>query len=437
VAPVAAQQDLATRCLLAVTQLTTGLTESADMTSAGPGILRALGENLGWQLGVISVADRYTGAVLSRSVWHQPQLPIDLSEWETPRTETLDLSQVEIARRRGLELAASVPLVALGVSGLIEFFAWRAEALAREMVDTLGTAGALVGQFIGRLRADEEMLKAHHEVELRVVHRTAELVKTHHDLQRALEERSKMEQRLLLSDRLAAIGTLAAGVAHEINNPLAYVVSNLTFITTEVNALLGQLPPERSQDLTNALREASHGADRVRQIVADLRLFSQQEGPKNEKIDLQKVLDSALNVAGRAIRDRARLVTYFEPTPIVEGSASRLGQVFLNLLINAAQAIPEGQKDANVIHVTARTDAAGHAIIEITDSGSGIAPEIRKKIFDPFFTTKSVGVGTGLGLSIVHGIVSAMRGEISVESDLGKGTMFRVTLPGGGQTSIQ
>jgi CheY-like chemotaxis protein len=141
------------------------------------------------------------------------------------------------------------------------------------------------------------------------------------------------------------------------------------------------------------------------------------------------VLDSSINIAWNEIRHRARLVKDYGDTPMVEGNESRLGQVFLNLLLNAAHAIPEGETERNEIRVSTRTDAGGRAVVEVRDSGMGIPPEIRERIFDPFFTTKPASEGTGLGLWICSGILAALGGEVRVDSEIGRGSTFRVTLP--------
>ena len=146
-------------------------------------------------------------------------------------------------------------------------------------------------------------------------------------------------------------------------------------------------------------------------------------------VAVRRVLDSSINIAWNEIRHRARLVKDYGETPLVEGNESRLGQVFLNLLLNAAHAIPEGETERNEIRVTTRTDGRGYAIVEVRDSGMGIPIAIRERIFDPFFTTKPVGEGTGLGLWICAGIVSALGGEVKVDSEIGRGSTFRVTLP--------
>jgi PAS domain S-box-containing protein len=247
-------------------------------------------------------------------------------------------------------------------------------------------------------------------------------------------ERKQMQARLLLADRMASVGTLAAGVAHEINNPLAYVTANLGYVHEEL-ARHQETPPAPStlKSVCAALSEALHGADRVQTIVGDLKTFSREARETQQDplrtVDVRKVMESTLNLAAAEIRHRARLVKDYGEVPPVRANDSRLGQVFLNLLVNAAQAIPaDGDADHHEIRLITRMAPSGHVSVEVTDTGAGIAPELMGRIFDPFFTTKPVGVGTGLGLSICHNLISAMGGEIHVHSDLGRGTTFQVLL---------
>jgi len=263
---------------------------------------------------------------------------------------------------------------------------------------------------------------------------------------RAEAERRELHAKLALADRMASVGTLAAGVAHELNNPLAYVTANLTFLSEQVAHLQVLLTPsaradgevaDALQQLVEAAHDAWDGADRMRVIVRDLRTLSRADDASVGPVDLGPVLDSCVNVAWNELKHRARLVKEVEPLPSVRGSAARLGQIFLNLLVNAAQAIPEGHADRNEVRVRARPLGADRVVIEVSDTGCGIPPEVRPRIFDPFFTTKAPGVGTGLGLSIVHGIVTAMHGEIEVETTPGAGSTFRVVLPVAGAEAAE
>jgi CheY-like chemotaxis protein len=171
------------------------------------------------------------------------------------------------------------------------------------------------------------------------------------------------------------------------------------------------------------------GLMRIQQAVRDLKSFSRSDGDARRPVGLQEVLDPTIDIAFNEIRHRARLVKEYLPTPRVHANESRLGQVFLNLLINAAQAIPDGAADRNEIRVRTFTDALGHAVVEIRDTGGGIPPEHVGRIFEPFFTTKPAGVGTGLGLSICQNLVMALGGTITAENAPERGSTFRVTLP--------
>jgi PAS domain S-box-containing protein len=235
-------------------------------------------------------------------------------------------------------------------------------------------------------------------------------------------ERKRYEAQLLLADRLASVGTLAAGVAHEINNPLAFVLANLD-VSLEVLRERGG--PE---EVRRALEDAREGASRVREIVRDLRTFARDRGETRTRLDVRRTLRSSINLALPEIRRRARLEVDLAEVPPVLGAEHRLGQVFLNLLVNAAQAIPEGAAERQQIRVATREDA-GRVLVEVTDTGAGIPTEILPRIFDPFFTTKPVGVGTGLGLAIVHAIVADLGGEVRVRSVPGQGSTFEVDLP--------
>ncbi|WNG13633.1 PAS domain S-box protein [Cystobacter fuscus] len=248
---------------------------------------------------------------------------------------------------------------------------------------------------------------------------------------RDITERRQVQERILATERMVSLGTLAAGVAHEINNPLAYLLSNLRFVEAEVRDMAGhvaELSGAEGVEIQQALREAIDGGNRVRDIVRDLRTFSRGGNDSRGPVDIHTVLDSCANMARSEIRHRARLVKNYGTVPRVFANDSRLGQLFLNLLVNAAQAIPHGNAHQNEIRVTT-TCEEGQVLVEIQDTGVGIPPEHLPRLFDPFFTTKPAGVGTGMGLSVCHGIVTAQGGRISVESHPNQGSTFRVVLP--------
>ncbi|MBX3199389.1 MAG: response regulator [Labilithrix sp.] len=238
-----------------------------------------------------------------------------------------------------------------------------------------------------------------------------------------------LEAQLLLSDRLASIGTMASGIAHEINNPLAYVATNLEVIDRQLSASEARGLTASVPQLREALDAARHGSDRVREIVRGLKTFARPEDQTLAAVPLARVVDFAARIASREIESRARLVRQYAEVGQVVAIEARLTQLFVNLLVNAAHAIERGTPDDNEIRVRIGEERAGRAFVEIHDTGSGIAAANLERIFDPFFTTKPTGMGTGLGLAICKGIVTDLEGEITVASELGAGSTFRVTLP--------
>jgi PAS domain S-box-containing protein len=240
-------------------------------------------------------------------------------------------------------------------------------------------------------------------------------------------ERARAQNRLVQTERLTSMGTLSATVAHEINNPLTYILGSLELAATRLSTTGAALP--LSRELAAHLEDAREGADRVRRIVRGLQAFARQDDDRTEPTDAVAVLERAIEMTDNALRHHACLVRDLTRVPRVLANDLRLGQVFVNLLMNASQAIPEGHADANEIRVRSSYDAAkGEVVISVEDTGSGIAPDVQARIFEPFFTTKPLGVGNGLGLSICHGIVEGFGGSIDVESALGRGTAFRVRL---------
>jgi PAS domain S-box-containing protein len=250
-------------------------------------------------------------------------------------------------------------------------------------------------------------------------------------------ERKQVEARLTIADRMASIGTLASGVGHEINNPLTCVLSNLDLLAEELGEIFGGAPSMRIRELATLVAEAREGGERVRTIVRGLKAFSRVEDAQPALLDVRKILEVAAGMASNEIRHRARLTKQLGEVPLIEGDETRIGQVFVNLLLNAAQAIPEGNAEAHEIRLVTRTDAAGRAVIEVRDTGPGMSPEVLARVFDPFFTTKPIGVGTGLGLSICHGILAALGGQITAQSEPGKGAVFQVTLPAAGSAKVE
>jgi len=235
------------------------------------------------------------------------------------------------------------------------------------------------------------------------------------------------QRRLEAADRMAALGTLASGIAHEINNPLTYVIANLQTLAERLPA-----SPDRTvRELSELVADALDGADRIRRLVRQVQMVSPgQNEERLTSVALRDVLGRAVALTENQIRHRARLQCDLDQDVHVRGDGDRIEQLFVNLLLNAAQGIPEGRADQNRVRVGVR-QLSGQcvAVVEIEDSGVGIPHAVRERIFQPFFTTKPIGQGTGLGLSICRGIVTALGGRISFQSDGATGTTFRVELP--------
>jgi len=306
---------------------------------------------------------------------------------------------------------------------------------------------AIINRVNGELRHMNEHLEG------RVRERTDELVQTNARLQTEMAERKQLESLLVQSEKLASIGQLAAGVAHEINNPLAFLASNFSMLEQYLAGLFQMLAAYEEaeasvasaeaaerivatrarvdlaylmQDLPVLVAESRGGMDRVGKIVQDLKDFSHVDSEQDwQWADLRVGLASTFNIVASDLRHAADIVTDYGAMPDIECLPSQLNQVFMNLMLNAAQAIgPQRGR------ITIRTGCRGDEVwVEIGDSGCGIPEHVLPRIFDPFFTTKAIGKGTGLGLSLSYGIVQNHHGRIDVETAAGKGSTFRVTLP--------
>jgi signal transduction histidine kinase len=248
---------------------------------------------------------------------------------------------------------------------------------------------------------------------------------------------AEAHKQLLTADRLSTIGTLAAGVAHEVNNPLAAVVANLAYVAEEVPDLLEMARrhpedaalPERARELAEALVEARAAAQRVAAIVRDLTVVSRLDPTSTTRVMLPGLLETALTLASSKLGSRTHLVREMGPAPPVMANEAQLTRVFLHLLVNAAQAIAAKPSGEGEIRVVTRTDQHGGAVVEVRDDGPGIDPAIREHLAKPFFTTRPPGAGTGLGLAVCNSIVLGLGGLLEVESEPGRGSLFRVILP--------
>lgn len=254
---------------------------------------------------------------------------------------------------------------------------------------------------------------------------------------RDITDRRRVDAHMMRMDRMITAGTLAAGVGHEINNPLTYISTNLDYAIRQLDGLRddgeGLVDDEVASTVNRireALEDAQHGGGRIRDIVDQLRRLGREDEESREWTPApDEMLEWAIGMASNEIRHRAQVVRDYDELPPVWGKESKLGQVVLNLLVNAAHAVEEGAADQNKITLRAEQSGDGMVCIEVEDTGRGIAPEHMERLFDPFFTTKDVGEGTGLGLHICQTIVDNCGGYIEAESQLGQGSRFQVWLP--------
>lgn len=277
------------------------------------------------------------------------------------------------------------------------------------------------------------------------------------DLKKAHEDLTSAQSQLLQSEKLASIGQLAAGVAHEINNPIGFISNNMEMLQqyvghyskvlrmvqilkesveqeniSKAKSLVQEISRFEQEvdmdyvfnDMDKLLQNTQRGLERVRKIVLDLRIFSREDNESMESVKIEEVIDSILSIVHSEIKYKADLKKDYGDTPLVKCSAQKLGQVFINLFVNAAQAMDER---GSIEVRTYRQDK--YVMIDVHDTGKGIPPENLKKIFDPFFTTKPVGQGTGLGLSVSYEIIKKHGGELRVRSKEGEGTTFTILLP--------
>ena len=241
---------------------------------------------------------------------------------------------------------------------------------------------------------------------------------------RDVTERNRIRGKLALAERMATVGTLAAGVGHELNTPLGFIITNLQSLAKR----LSTEPRRHDDDVLELVRDSLDGAEKIRVIVRDLKVLSRDSGEERTRVNLERVMGMALKTASHEIGLRAKVVSDLGAAPRVLANEGRLGQVCLNLLVNAAQAM-EPSRPNNELRVRTGTAPDGRALVEVLDTGAGIPADILPRVFEPFFTTKGRGGGTGLGLSLCHQIVSSCGGEITVESTEGRGTTVRVLLP--------
>jgi PAS domain S-box-containing protein len=435
----------AERRLEAQYETTRVLAEADTPTQAALKILETICENLEWDLGAFWRVDPHAQRLHCATLWRRPALAAPKFEAMT-RTITLDRGawfaghvwadaqpvwiqefarddtflRHSIAAEEGLHAAFAVPILLRGdCLGVLEFFSREARPPDNAILEMMANLGTQIGQFI---------------------------------------ERYHMRTRVSQSEKLASLGMLSAGVAHEINNPLAYVANNLAVLERDVRFLLTLLAiyekaddslvvnqPELSrqvarlagefdlpyvkENMGKILHSTRQGVQRVADIVQSLRGFARLDRASVDHADIHEALQSAIEmIRGRLNRRHIIVDEHLGDLPLVAGSPAQLNQVFLNLLVNAMQAIESTQRDDGQITITTETQGS-EVIVEVADNGCGISDEVLPQIFDPFFTTKGVGDGTGLGLSITHSMVQDHGGRLEVESCHGQGACFRVILP--------
>ncbi len=303
-----------------------------------------------------------------------------------------------------------------------------------------------------RLQTLAELAGYQGQLENLVKERTHELTLANETLKVTLLELEAAHSQMIQSEKMASVGQLAAGIAHEINNPIGFVISNMSSLERYVKQLMlvideyqdnSDVIEQSSErvaainkvssdaeldyirtDIFNLIDESNDGLQRVKKIVQDMRDFSHVGESEWQFVDIHRGLDSTLNIVINELKYKAKITKAYGDLPLVECLAAELNQVFMNLLINAGQAI---DTFGEIVIATGMEN--DEIWVAISDTGGGIKPELVSKLFDPFFTSKAVGVGTGLGLSVSYNIVKKHGGRIEVQTELGKGTTFRVFIP--------
>lgn len=358
------------------------------------------------------------------------------------------------------EIAASQASATVSRSGdvMLEALNTLYRTIGEKTVEVMQTNQALEAERLALRELNEQL-------EQRVAQRTAELesanqhlLRTNVELKQINQKLENAQSQLLQAEKMASVGQLAAGVAHEINNPIGFVNSNLTTLEqymsdiarvlsvyaaleknletsalTELTAIKSAIDlPYLLNDIPSLLKESEDGLARVKRIIKDLRDFSHVDESTWQLVNLEQCMDSTLNVARNEIKYKADVVKDYAGLPEISCMSSQINQVFLNLLVNAAQAIEKKGI------ITIRTGQENQEVwVEVADTGGGIDSKNLTQIFNPFFTTKPVGKGTGLGLSVSYGIVQKHGGRIEVKSEVGKGTAMRVYLPNTQTAGIQ
>jgi signal transduction histidine kinase/CheY-like chemotaxis protein len=384
---------------------------------------------------------KITGAtIIAADITEVSKVLTRLQESERQASAILEALPDLVFRMRadGTYLAAHAP-------SADELFLPADQTIGQNIVDVLpGSVGSTLREAIARVAAEKKLEIVTYELPMpngATEHYEARIVPAGDDqtvaVVRNMTQENRNRERLAFSERLASLGTMAAGVAHELNSPLTFVMLGLEWLERQLTLLEQPSagPAPKPAALSERVREVLESAHRIQRIVRDLKGFTRPEEAHASLIDIPSAIDGALSLAAAELRYRARIEKSYEPSPPVFGNQARLGQVFLNLLVNAAHALPEDRSAENVIRVRSFRAEDGRVAVEISDTGAGISREHLPHLFEPFFTTKPVGHGTGLGLWICHEIVTELGGEIQVESEVGVGSTFRVLLPLGSPRS--
>jgi PAS domain S-box-containing protein len=416
------------RALLTLGECNEVLVRATDEAQLLQSICRTIVETAGYPMSWVGYAEQDERKTIR---------PVAQAGIDPGHFARINLTWADEERGRGPAATAirtGLPVTARDVPGAADHAVWRASAIRQDCAAALALPLPVDGRTLGALVIFAREPDAFDADEMKLLRELADDLAFGISALRGRAARAKLESQLLFADRMASMGQLSAGVAHEVNNPLAYVIGNLDLASMELagleNDCRGQAPvlDARLPAIRERIAQMQEAAERIRVVVRDLKVFSRPDDEGIGAIDLVQVIDSAINMLANEIRHRARLVRDYGQLPPIRGNAARLGQVFLNLLTNAAQAIPEGATSEHEIRVSGHS-RDGQVTVAVSDTGQGIRPEHLPRVFDPFFTTKPLGVGTGLGLSITHGIVAAFGGTITVESEVGAGATFRITLP--------
>jgi signal transduction histidine kinase len=422
---------------VAVREISEAMVSMLSLSEISDRILVALTDTMGVERAMVLLVDddgKRLRPVSSRGDWDasalRTEIPSDHPIWKNMWMRREELTRVDFSDEVDIEVREAcrdvfdtlevellVPILyGVDLLGVIavgrKLSGDRLVGDDRQLLRTLANQSSVA---IENAKAFDEIAKLNETLEARVEERTAELHQT--------------QAQLLQAEKMKSLGQLVAGVAHELNNPIGFVHANLQLLDEYVKKLMDGPADEAEADriaesITKLLSRSREGTQRVKKIVQDLRTFSRMDQAELQEVDIHEEIDRTLGLMEPRLKNRIEVDRDYGRIPRVQCYAGQLNQVFLNLLVNACDAIEDRGK------IRIRTSSHGEGIrIEITDDGSGISEEVKSRIFDPFFTTKPIGAGTGLGLSLSHGIIERHSGVLSVESELGVGTTFRIDLP--------